>query len=94
MVTFYNNEAWTEAPETDAVILKDGEVIGILEFCRIPRSRSEIARYLGIKTIYYMMAHYVNPLLETGRLRMTMPEKPKSKNQKYYSEAPSDRAGW
>ena len=47
--------------------------------------REEIAEYLQIKTIYYMMSHYINPLLRTGQLKMTMPEKPKSKNQKYYS---------
>lgn len=84
-VTFYNNEVRKEMPEADFALISSGEIIGMLEFCKEPRSRSEIARYLGIKTIYYMMSHYINPLLETGRLQMTMPEKPKSKNQKYYS---------
>lgn len=84
-VTFYNREEQPEPLNIDMAILSEGEVLGIIEFCRTPRSRNEIARYLGIKTIYYMMSHYVNPLLETGQLKMTMPEKPKSKNQKYYS---------
>lgn len=84
-VTFYNKEEQQELRNIDMVILSEGEVQGIVEFCRTPKSRNEIARYLGIKTIYYMMAHYVNPLLETGQLKMIMPEKPRSKNQKYYS---------
>ncbi|MEH2944717.1 hypothetical protein VSQ32_18180 [Lachnospiraceae bacterium KK002] len=74
----------------DMAILSDGEVQGIIEFCSIPRSRSEIASYLRIKTIYYVMSHYVNPLLETGQLKMTIPDKPGSKNQKYYSDAPEE----
>lgn len=27
---------------------------------------------------------YLNALVEEGRLKITMPDKPKSKNQKYY----------
>lgn len=57
----------------------------ILEFCRQPRSRKEIADLLGIGTIYYVTQNYINPLLENGKLKMTRPEAPKSKNQKYYA---------
>ncbi|MDR1765478.1 MAG: hypothetical protein LBR77_05220 [Lachnospiraceae bacterium] len=57
---------------------------GLLAYCRIPRSRSEIAGYLG-KTQYYAMKTWVEPLLESGRLRMTIPDKPKSRLQKYCS---------
>ena len=89
-VTFYNREEQQEPFRTDMAILSDGEVQGIIEFCRTPRSRNEIAQYLRIKTIYYMMSHYVNPLLEAGQLKMTLPDKPKSKNQRYYSGAPEE----
>lgn len=55
----------------------------LLEFCKEPRSRKEIANYLGIKTASYAIERYVRPLLEEGKLEMTIPERPKSTHQKY-----------
>lgn len=57
----------------------------LLAFCRTPRSRQEIADYLGIKATPYMMNKYVLPLIQQGLLRMTIPDKPKSRNQRYYA---------
>ncbi len=57
----------------------------ILRFCREPRLRSEIAEMLGIKTTFYVMERYVDPLVKTHKLAMTLPEKPKSKFQRYYT---------
>lgn len=57
----------------------------LLAFCREPKTRKEIAEFLGVKTVFYAIQHYVQPLLATGELAMTIPEKPKSRNQKYYS---------
>lgn len=78
VVTFYNEEAKLSEVE-------ENEGRNLLEFCREPRSRKEIADFLGISTIYYVTQNYINPLLETGKLKMTKPETPKSKNQKFYS---------
>ncbi len=58
----------------------------LLEYCKLPRSRQEIADYLGVKTAFYAIQHYVKPLLETGELVMTIPDKPKSRNQRYVSQ--------
>jgi len=54
------------------------------EFCTEPRTRKEISDYLGLDTSSYAMSYYVQPLLNEGKLAMTIPDKPKSKNQKYY----------
>lgn len=58
----------------------------LLTFCRIPRTRKEIGDYLGIETIAFAVRKYIQPLVNAGKLKLTIPEKPRSKNQKYYSE--------
>ena len=55
----------------------------ILEYCSQPRSREEIAKLLNIATPSYVVIKYVRPLLEMGKLQMTLPQTPKSKKQKY-----------
>ena len=57
----------------------------LLAFCHEPKTRQEIAAFLGVKTVFYAMQHYVQPLLAAEKLAMTIPEKPKSRNQKYYT---------
>lgn len=55
----------------------------LIEFCVTPRTRQEIADFLGLETVSYAMKEYVQPLLDERRLVMTIPEKPSSKNQRY-----------
>jgi len=57
----------------------------LLVFCRTPRTRQEIADFLGIKTVYFVTQNYIQPLLEDGKLSMTIPQKPKSRNQKFFT---------
>lgn len=83
VVILYNKEKAGEA--RGALTKGSNETDKLLEFCRTPRSRREIADFLGIRTIFYAMQHYVQPLLESGKLAMTMPDKPKSRNQKFVS---------
>lgn len=49
----------------------------------IPLSANEIMSRLGIKSKETLRSSYLNPALENGLIRMTIPDKPKSKNQKY-----------
>ena len=55
----------------------------LLDFCKEPRSRKEIAAFLGLKTASYATERYIRPMLEEGKLEMTIPGKPKSTRQKY-----------
>ena len=55
----------------------------LLDFCKEPRSRKEIAAFLGLKTASYATDRYIRPMLEEGKLEMTIPDKPKSTRQKY-----------
>lgn len=54
----------------------------ILQFCIEPKSILEIAGFLNLKEKKSARRH-VKPLLESGRLAMTLPDRPNSKNQKY-----------
>lgn len=75
-VTLYNGGR--EAPHAY------GEEAEILEFCAEPRSRADIEKlFEGRMTIAYVMTKYIHPMIEDGRIRLTLPEKPKSKKQMY-----------
>ena len=56
----------------------------IIDFCKKPRSKEMLAKEFGFdeKHPAYFINNYVIPLIEAGKLRYTIPDKPKSKNQK------------
>ncbi|MGN1303445.1 MAG: AAA family ATPase, partial [Oscillospiraceae bacterium] len=56
----------------------------IIEFCKTPRSRDELQRFTGFSR-YYTMSKIVQPLIDSEKLHLTIPDKPKSSNQRYYS---------
>ena len=49
----------------------------------ITLSANEIMTRLGIKSKETLRSSYLNPALENGLIKMTIPNKPNSKNQKY-----------
>jgi ATP-dependent DNA helicase RecG len=77
VVTLYNS-VQAEAPSMFSESRKD-----LLSYCQTPRTRQEIADYLEIKTIPFAMRRYVYPLIESGQLRMTLPQKPGSSKQQF-----------
>ena len=50
----------------------------------IPLSANEIMARLNIKSKETLRGSYLNPAIENGLIKMTLPDKPSSKNQKYY----------
>lgn len=58
----------------------------LISFCNIPRTRAEISEFLGLGTSYYAMQQYILPLIQEGKLVMTIPDKPRSKYQKYVTQ--------
>ena len=56
---------------------------GLLAFCRQPRSRAEIIAYLGIPSAQYALRRYLDPLVEAGAIRLSLPAKPRSPRQTY-----------
>ena len=55
----------------------------VLDFCSIPRTREEMQQFVGIATREYFRKAILKPLLDSEQLIMTMPDKPKSRHQKY-----------
>lgn len=56
----------------------------IINFCKTPKSRLELIEHFNKKmTIAYIMRKYIQPMIAAGKIQLTMPECPKSKNQKY-----------
>lgn len=76
VVILYNGASTKPIQETP-------EEVTLLEYCREPRGRKEIAQFLKLKTASYAMERYIRPLLNEGKLEMTIPEKPRSTHQKY-----------
>lgn len=54
----------------------------VADFCTVPRTRVEIVAFVG-KPKDYVMSKMVNPLVQGGKLKMTIPDKPKSSKQRF-----------
>ncbi len=57
----------------------------ILDFCKEAKSVLEIMEQFGFNSRTSFRRKYLDVLVKDGRLKMTLPDKPRSKNQKYYS---------
>lgn len=54
-------------------------------FCKTPRTRKEICEFLGLASVTYAIQTHVIPLVDQGFIQLSIPEKPKSTKQLYYS---------
>jgi len=77
------SSAEDSAEDGAEVKLSQDRLDALLDFCSEPRSRKEMQDFCGIKSDEYFRRRIVLPMLAQGLVRMTIPEKPNSKNQKY-----------
>ena len=69
-----------------------GQVIGqvtwrdLADYCKLPRTRAEMQDFCGLSGRANFRENHLKALLEKGVVQMTIPEKPNSRNQRYYSE--------
>ena len=61
----------------------EGDKERLVEFCSEPRSRKEMMEFMGLTNRVHFLKYYVRPLLESGKIEMTKPDKPTSSDQKY-----------
>lgn len=74
----------TEGRKVTKFATKSTETMNeVIAFCEQPRSLTEIMSHLGLKHRNNTKIRYIDPLLEGGFLEMTIPDKPRSKRQKY-----------
>lgn len=82
IVRFYK-EPKNEAVQT---FEQNDEVKNLILFCRTPRTRKEICDYLGLSSVTYAIQRHIMPLVEQGLIHLSIPEKPSSQKQLYYSQ--------
>ena len=61
----------------------EAPAMDLLGFCAVLRSWKEIAEGLGLSTPAYAYRKRIQPLLASGKLRMTIPELPQGKKQEF-----------
>ena len=77
------NLVTSEEKVTKSVTKLTETVNDIIAFCSTPRSMTEIMEHIGFKHRYNVKHRYIDPLIDSGVLMMTIPDKPNSRNQKY-----------
>ena len=80
IVTFYK-EVQNTAIESEIA-----DEYNLLLFCKTPRTRKEICDYLGLSSVTYAIQTHVMPLVDKGIIKMSMPDKPKSPKQLFYTD--------
>ena len=78
-VTLYNDRQAISHSGTR----KSGDDKGVLEFCAVPRTRKELADFLGLASAQYALKRYVEPLVKSGELLLSIPDRPRSPKQTY-----------
>jgi hypothetical protein len=77
LCAFLNGSGGTASHETGQVIEQ------VLPFCKTPRKAIEIRELLGLKHRETFTDNYLLPLIEAGLLERTIPNKPRSRLQRY-----------
>lgn len=69
--------------ETKNISEQVNRLLEIMDY-DIPLSANEIMKGLNIKSKETLRNSYLNPAIKNGLIKMMLPDKPNSKNQKYY----------
>jgi len=82
-VTLYNSTV--SAIDSSMNFIQSSLDMQILAFCKEPRNRKDLTMQFSQLTPTYLFSNYINPLVASGKLALSIPDKPKSKNQMYFS---------
>lgn len=79
VVTFYN----TAKPDAAAIPSRGRRGEDLVAFCMTPKTREEIAEHLGMKSVYYAIRTYVQPLIDAGKIGVVASDVPGDQKQRY-----------
>lgn len=86
VVCLYNKVGMAAAEQPESATSDQTAGGDLLAFCAAARTRQEIADFLGVKSVQYAIKRYVEPLIREGKITLTIPERPRSKNQRYLTK--------
>jgi ATP-dependent DNA helicase RecG len=66
---------------------QDNRFAALLDYCVSLRTKKEMQGFIGIASREHFEKTFLKPLLNAGQLRMALPDKPNSRNQKYVATA-------
>jgi ATP-dependent DNA helicase RecG len=82
-----NCDLYSDLTYSGQVTAQDTAQVGraeqLLVFCSEPKTRDEMQQFMGIAHREHFRKAILRPLLASGALLMTIPDKPNSRNQKY-----------
>lgn len=81
---FSDSELGDEDRDAIKEIIGDS-IVKVLQYCKKPKSSDEIFEKIGLYKNTKNYNHHIKPLIEVGWLNLTLPNKPTSKNQQYYT---------
>lgn len=81
-IIFKRNRVVTSNSGTSEIELSEQDY-KILSYCITPKNRVKILSFIGLVNEYKNYKRHILPLINNGFLRLTLPDKPTSKNQKY-----------
>ena len=61
------------------------KMLDLMEY-DVPYTANSIMEKLGLKSKETLRKNYLNPAMESGLIRMTLPDKPNSRNQRYVKQ--------
>jgi len=68
---------------TGQVSGQDKRTASLVKICVLPRTRKEMQAFVGIASREHFSKTFLTHLLDTGQLKITIPDKPNSRYQKY-----------
>jgi len=67
----------------EEVRLTQEKLSTLLQYCTTPKSKKEMQAFCEVKSDEHFRAKVIKPMLKLGLIKMTIPDKPNSRSQKY-----------